>query len=1016
MIPAGVGSIAFFLLAGLAAALIGAQRWSVRAKRPEAGTGALILWCGAVVMVTNALHLVVPDVQAKLHFARAQAGGVFPVPMLWFYLTMQFTGSTQWMTRKRVILLCVPVAAILLLLLTDPLHHLMILPGWSLPEGDLQRLSFSYGLPVWIYAVLGHSQVVVGSSFLALHMIRRPGFRWQGTVLLSAASLCVLANIADLTTSGTRPSFDLTPLALLVAVPCFVFALVRLQRADLVPIAHSSVIETMHDGLLVVDSRNRVLDLNPAAGAILGAEPGLVRGRELTSFWPDWPEKQGGLSATTRPTGEVSFPHRGSGREYEVTMSRLRDWRGQVTGQVLVFHDVTARRHAEEALRESERRLRTAFESTLVGVYQLAPDGRVLFANRAMARILGFDTSGEFSRRGPDHAAAILAATLRSGASPGDEVRGRLFSWRLPNGATLQLRENARRVCGGAGETAYFEGTVEDVTELVEARDALQRKAAYLQALNRIITAGAAAHDISQILDAALPCTLEALGLTSGAIWTQYHERSHNLPDGVQAALAGLGSSPYKRLEVPDALQTLPDTPVQDLRDLLAAAGVRALLAYPVLPGGWRAGGLAVLTREVHVWRQEEMSFVEAVANEVGNELHRLQMVEQSHHQERLAAVGQLAAGIAHDFNNFLATIVLQTEMLGADPALPASSLARTRVILDQSRRAADLTSQVLDFSRRSILEMQPLNLASLVEEQARLLERTLPENIRRVLSKDRGEFVIRGDRTRMQQVLLNLATNARDAMPGGGELGFSLRRMALAPGAPPPVAGMGDGAWVVLEVKDTGSGMTEEVRSHIFEPFFTTKAPGKGTGLGLSQVYGIVKQHEGFLHVSSAVRVGTVFRLYFPALAGTAPVDEEAQDAIRPGSGETILLVEDDDATRESLTEVLEKLGYQAVAARNGREALDLYDAHAGRIQLVISDVVMPELGGESLYVELMRRRPGLRMILVSGYPIGTTGRLLDPAGVIRLKKPLQARELASAIRKALDQRPQVAARQRWD
>ncbi|MBM3122542.1 MAG: response regulator, partial [Chloroflexi bacterium] len=463
-----------------------------------------------------------------------------------------------------------------------------------------------------------------------------------------------------------------------------------------------------------------------------------------------------------------------------------------------------------------------------------------------------------------------------------------------------------------------------------------------------------------------------------------------------------------------DVLQILPDDPLQDVKDKLAAAGGRALLAYPVTPEGWNAGGLVVVARELHVWRQEETAFVEAVANEVRNGLHRLQMVEQSHHQERLAAVGQLAAGIAHDFNNFLATIVLQTEMLGAEPDLPPRSLVRTRVILEQSRRAADLTSQVLDFSRRSVLEMQPLNLAALVEEQARLLERTLPENIRRVLSKDSGVFVIRGDRTRIQQVLLNLATNARDAMPGGGELSFSLRRMALAAGAPPHAGGMSDGEWVVLEVKDTGKGMTEEVLSHIFEPFFTTKAPGKGTGLGLSQVYGIVKQHEGTIHVTSTVGVGTVFQLSFPALAGTAPLDEEAQDTIRPGAGETILLVEDDDATREAMTEVLEGLGYQAVAARNGREALDLYDAHAGGIQLVISDVVMPELGGEGLYVELMRRRPGLRMILVSGYPIGATGRLLDPAGVVRLKKPLEVRELASAIRKALDQRPQAAAQPR--
>lgn len=352
--------------------------------------------------------------------------------------------------------------------------------------------------------------------------------------------------------------------------------------------------------------------------------------------------------------------------------------------------------------------------------------------------------------------------------------------------------------------------------------------------------------------------------------------------------------------------------------------------------------------------------------------------------------------------------------MLSEEPGLSPRGVGRTKTILEQGRRASSLVSQVLDFSRRSVLEMQPVDLLKFLKEQVKLVERTLPESIRPVLLADEGEYPLQADLTRIQQVLLNLPTNARDAMPNGGSLTFSLQRITMAPEDHRPFPGMPDGNWLVLRVTDTGTGIPDEVTPHLFEPFFTTKAPGKGTGLGLSQVYGIVKQHEGYIDVSSAAGIGTTFTIFFPALAASMP--EEVGPTTDPdqGAGETLLLVEDEEPTREAMTDVLEGLGYTVISACNGRQALELFQEHEDRVGLVISDMVMPELGGQGLYEELVQRRPGLKMIIVTGYPVGGTGRIWEAKGIIRLQKPMSAQALAAAVKKGLNEQiedsPEVA------
>ncbi len=383
----------------------------------------------------------------------------------------------------------------------------------------------------------------------------------------------------------------------------------------------------------------------------------------------------------------------------------------------------------------------------------------------------------------------------------------------------------------------------------------------------------------------------------------------------------------------------------------------------------------------------------------------------QQRSQERLAAVGQLAAGLAHDFNNIMSVIILYAEMLLQVPGRSAQDVERLRTITQQGQRAAQLIQQILDFSRKSVMEQHPFDLVPFLREMEGLLTRTLPETIRVRVVTEGERFMLYGDPARIRQVCINLGLNAREAMPDGGELRFTLSPFTLREGEAPPCVDMGPGAWIRMMVTDSGSGIKPDVLPHIFEPFFTTKSPAQASGLGLAQVYGIVQQHHGHIDVVSPRDAGTTFSLYFPVHAApvvsAAPVEENGADR---GKGETILVVEDNDATRSSVSEILSSLGYRVLQASDGRHALEVYANESGRIDLVLSDLVMPGMGGSELVRTLEVTAPQQRFLLMTGYPLGSTRELLESGKVHWLQKPLSKAKLVRAIREALGDEPAQA------
>jgi signal transduction histidine kinase/DNA-binding response OmpR family regulator len=381
---------------------------------------------------------------------------------------------------------------------------------------------------------------------------------------------------------------------------------------------------------------------------------------------------------------------------------------------------------------------------------------------------------------------------------------------------------------------------------------------------------------------------------------------------------------------------------------------------------------------------------------------------ERIQQQERLAAVGQLAAGIAHDFNNILTSMIGFAELARTDPHVPPTVGADLQRIVQQGQRAASLIRQVLDFSRQSIAEKRPIQIAPFLKETVKLLERTIPEDIKinlEIEPNSYNTYTFSGDPVQMQQVLANLAVNARDAMPNGGMMHFKLASLVVNPGERPPYPAMSSGYWLALSISDTGAGISPKILPRIFEPFFTTKEVGKGTGLGLAQVYGIITQHEGYIDVQTEFKKGTTFTIYLPA---TLPLPKEpsqlAEVETMRGHGELILLVEDDLAVLEVTRAMLEHLGYQVITATNGRQGLEIYEQHQDEVALVLTDITMPEMGGIALSQNLQTKYPAIKIVALTGYPLESESKDLLNQGIIDwLQKPLNHRQLAQTINYSL-------------
>lgn len=382
-------------------------------------------------------------------------------------------------------------------------------------------------------------------------------------------------------------------------------------------------------------------------------------------------------------------------------------------------------------------------------------------------------------------------------------------------------------------------------------------------------------------------------------------------------------------------------------------------------------------------------------------------MEDQLRQSQKMEAIGQLAGGIAHDFNNLLMIIQGRTERIREHCEKGDSKYKDAVEIEEAAERATALTRQLLAFSRKQVLQPKLLDMNHVVSEVSKMLQRLIGENIEIDVRTASTLWPVKVDRGQMEQALLNLALNARDAMPAGGLLTIETRNAEIGEQHVCENGSIKPGKYVVLEVHDTGTGMDAETQGHIFEPFFSTKELGKGTGLGLASVYGLVKQSGGCISFHSKLGHGTQFAIYLPPAGGELPQPVKATEpsAFQHHGSETILVVEDEDQIREMVCQYLQQVGYSVLQAKNGKEALEIAQRYRGSIHLVLTDVVMPEISGHELAQELKRLRPRCRVLLTSGYPEHSA--LTDRAPQLSaetLQKPYALNLLGKKLRELLD------------
>jgi PAS domain S-box-containing protein len=651
-------------------------------------------------------------------------------------------------------------------------------------------------------------------------------------------------------------------------------------------------------------------------------------------------------------------------------------------GYAKVLSEAERRRNrAEDALLRSEERYRTLFDAVPVGLYRTASDGRIANANPAMAQMLGFPTVDALI--GSDALELYVEPDVRREWTRKLQTEGlvQAFEARLRrrDGSTLWGLESARATLDDARRILHIEGTVQDITERKLAELRLRDSEAQYRLLF-----DANPHPM-WVIDRE---TLRFLAANDAAVASYAFSREEFL-----------------------AMSATEIRPPEDVGELNARIRAIAAASGVVAVGEARHRKKDGTVFDVHV-TSSPLTFggrpaVLAMAIDITERKRAAAALEklegQLRQSQKMEAIGQLAGGVAHDFNNLLGVIIGYSGLLLRD--LPAGSPEARRIaeIRSAADRAAGLTKQLLAFSRRQVLQPRVLDLNALVSEAESMLARVISENVEIVTVLAPGLGRVRADPGQIQQVLLNFAVNARDAMPAGGRLTLETRNVELGASAAERHPGLAPGRYVALLVGDTGHGMPPEVLEHMFEPFYTTKEQGHGTGLGLATVYGVVTQSGGHVEVESAVGRGTTFKVYLPVADAAEDQPAAPPAAVRPAT-ETILLIEDADALREMVQEILEAEGYRVLAAENAERALAAAASHAGPIALVITDVVMPGMSGPAVAERMQQLRPETRVLFMSGYTDEAIGRegVLDVETHF-IQKPFSAEALLRKVREVL-------------
>ncbi|HUA66635.1 MAG TPA: PAS domain S-box protein [Alphaproteobacteria bacterium] len=746
-------------------------------------------------------------------------------------------------------------------------------------------------------------------------------------------------------------------------------------------------------GVLTLDGI--LVEINRAPLEIADLKPEDVIGKPFpeTYWWSHSPETQRELRQCLKRAAEGETVR----RDFEVRVANgrlitidfitnpLRNADNQIIELVASAVDITARKQAENELREtSERFHQLADNITDVFWMRSADFNKVIYVSPAFEKVWARPVGELYSHPErwvefiiPEDRERVAAAFEQFQRSTGSlDIEYRIV-W--PAGDVRWIRARGFQIRDANHKIIRYAGVITDITERKRAEAALRKSEAQLRALFEGAAVGMALVNPEGRPVKCNPALCRMLGYSEAELCrTTFDELTHSED-------AEAGRKLYRSL----------------------IAGERD--HYEITKRYIRRDGQIVWGRLAVSLVKQDTDVPSLAIGMIEDITESRKLEAKMRETQKMEAIGKLAGGVAHDFNNILAVIQMQAGLLAESPELPPAQRELAGEISKASERAANLTRQLLLFSRRQVVQARAHDLNEIVTNMLKMLRRVLGEDIQVQFKWAMERLWIHADAGMLDQILMNLAVNARDAMPKGGQLTIETFAVNADRSADAGNRHARAGSFACLTVSDTGCGISPEILPHVFEPFFTTKEVGKGTGLGLATVFGIVQEHQGSIDVESDVGRGTTFRICFPRI--DKPAVSDSRHRVPPPSSmssgnETILLVEDDRALRISVEGTLAHLGYRLLTASHGIEALELWKAHRDQIRLLLTDLVMPRgMNGRALALKMLAEKPDLKVLYTSGYAtdVADTNFQLED-GVNFLQKPYLPQKLSEIIRRALD------------